>query len=216
MNELCLNKSYFEKEYWWSFASVIGILLDNSLVEHEVRIFTGTTLYNYLDDRTTIPQDYPSLVNESKFIQPVVDIFNLIEKRFIHHYVFSTKVNNQDEVVKEVQKWLYKLFNVIEYTYKKYSKIIELYTSNYNDLMKQLESTTESGSRFNDTPQSEEVNLSFEENQFTTNLTKAKQVTHTDSNTPIAKIEEIWQNYRKVILEWLNEFESLFVEENNL
>lgn len=222
MNELYLNKCYFKKEYWWRFSNVLSSIGDGEISQESLYLATKAQFLTQCSDSfyDWLTALYPELcetIEENTYIkQPIYDIFMLIQKRFSEHYVFSTEENNAQKALAEMWKWLPKLFNVIEYTYKKYSKIIELYNSNYNDLMKQLESTTESGSRFNDTPQSAEVDLSFEENQFTTNLTKAKQVTHTDSNTPIVKIEEIWQNYRKVILEWLNEFESLFVEENNV
>lgn len=223
MNDIYYNKCYFEKECWWKFANVLSyihshsILLEEDFINEDRAVDTwGSEWFMELLD-TQYPFALETDDQENVFLkQEIYDLFRQLQKRFSQHYVFATRAENADDAEIEAKKWTKKLFNVIEYTYKKYSKIIELYNSNYNDLMKQLESTTESGSRFNDTPQSAEVDLSFEENQFTTNLTKAKQVTRADSNTPIAKIEEIWQNYRKVILEWLNEFESLFVEENNV
>ena len=227
MNENYYNKCFFEKQYWWRFSNILSMLDDRSiLLEKDFVNFNREDLYYACDGELGdfLDVEFPSFTEEvvvddvptKKVIQPIYDIFMLLQKRFAQHYVFSTRAEDADEAKIEAWKFIRKLFNVMEYTYKKYSKIIELYDSNYNDLMKLLESTSEGGSRFNDTPQSAEVNLSFEENQFTTNLTKTKQTTRTDSNTPIVKIEEIWQNYRKVILEWLNEFESLFVEENNL
>lgn len=224
MNELYLNKCLFEKEYWWKFSNFLSYFFDGNIKNEKDKLIPATPeeFHRQLSDNMyfNVISQYPELCvadgEDLTIKQPVCDIFVLLMKRFADHYVFKTKTDSETEAQEEAYKFAKKLFNVIEYTYKKYSKIIELYNSNYNDLMKQLESTTESGSRFNDTPQSAEVDLSFEENQFTTNLTKTKQVTRTDSNTPIAKIEEIWQNYRKVILEWLNEFESLFVEENNV
>lgn len=223
MNELFLNKCYFEKEYWWKFANVLSYIHDHAILleldfineDRDVGEWGSEWFKELLENQYPFAVQYDSEDN-MLLKQEIYDLFRLLQKRFSQHYVFATRAESADEAQSEAQKWTKKMLNVAEYTYKKYSKIIELYNSNYNDLMKQLESTSETGSRFNDTPQSAEVNLSFEENQFTTNLTKIKNVTRTDSNTPIVKIEEIWQNYRKVILEWLNEFESLFVEENNL
>lgn len=219
----CFIEPYFQKVYWWKFSNVLSYIGDHS-IEQE-RTYLPTSRATFLSSAGDwfydfIEAFYPELtetIDESMIIkQPVYDIFLLLEKRFETHFVFSTDTLDATKAQLEAYHWCKKLFNVIEYTYKKYSKIIELYNSNYNDLMKQLQTTTESGSRYNDTPQQAEVNLSYEDNVYTTNLTKSKSVVNADSNTPIVKIEEIYRNYRNVLLEWLNEFESLFVEENNI
>lgn len=204
----------FEKRYWWNFEEVIeigGISGDIPWSDEQIYSF----LYNFnLEDL------FSSLKksNYEKVIQPVVDIFNLIYKRFADHYCFETDTDVLSTTEKRInaQYFVIKLFNVIEYTYKKYQKVIDLYNDNYATLMRELSMTTESGSRYNDTPQEDEVSLSYEENRFTTNLTKSKSVTTRDSDTPIAKIEEIFRNYRNVLLDWLNEFDSLFVEVHNV
>lgn len=209
---------YYEKNYWWNFRNVLSWFFGGVVTyESEIENLSDEELYDYMDEYG-FEGLYPDLVNTTteKAKQPIVDIFNLIQKRFAEHYCFYTEEDDVESGGDGSKEFLIKLFNVIEYTYKKYSKIIDLYNENYNDLMKQLETTTESGSRFNDTPQEAEVSLSYEDNVFTTNLTKSKSVTSADSNTPIVKIEEIFRNYRNVLLDWLNEFDSLFVEVHNI
>ena len=218
---------YYEKKYWWRFSNILSMLDGRSiLLEKDFLNYDREELYYACDGELGdfLDVEFPSFTEEvvvddvptKKVIQPIYDVFMLLQKRFAQHYVFSTRAEDADEARIEAWKFIRKLFNVMEYTYKKYSKIIELYSTNYNALMKQLETETESGSRYNDTPQQAEVNLSYEDNIYTTNLTKSKSRTRSDSNTPIVKIEEIVRNYRKIIVEWLNEFESLFVEEHNI
>ena len=212
---------YFEEQYWWKFSNVLSWLDEHSiLLEREYVNFTRSLSSwddSFYDFITAI---YPELVEEVEGVsylkQPVYDIFMLLQKRYYGHYVFKTRAEDSDEATKQAWIWLKKLFNTIEYTYKKYAKVIELYNSNYNALMKQLEATTESGSRFNDTPQQKEVSLSYEDNEYTTTLTKMKSVSKSDSDTPIRKIEEIIQNYRNILLIWLNEFDGLFIKEENV
>lgn len=214
---------YFENEYWWKFANVLSYMNAHSIMLEEDYINKGTDIDTWAGEwfSELLSDLYPFAIeydeDDNMFIkQPIYDIFKLIEKRYSQHYVFKTRHEDADEAQAEAYKWTKKLFNVIEYTYKKYSKIIELYNDNYSTLMKQLENTTESGSRFNDTPQQKEVNLSFESNEYTTSLTKLKSVSRSDSDTPINKIEEIIRNYRNILLIWLDEFDGLFVKEGNV
>lgn len=219
LNNVIYNPK-FEKEYWWKLANVRSAWdTDDVCIESPIAQYTPATVYEKLYDMD-MEDNYPSLITGTganiKVIQPVADIINLIVKRFNDHYCFCTSDDTQASGYKEAKAFTYKLFNLIEYTYKKYQKVIDLYNDNYATLMRELSMTTESGSRYNDTPQEAEVSLSYEENQFTSNLTKSKTVTTRDSDTPIAKIEEIFRNYRNVLLDWLNEFDSLFVEVHNV
>ena len=212
---------YFEHQYWWKFANVLSWMDEFSiLLEHDYVNFSrdlaswSDILYDF------ITGEYAELTEEDEghtyLKQPVFDIFMLLQKRYYGHYVFKTRAEDDTEAIEQAWKWLKKLFNTIEYTYKKYSKIIQLYNENYNTLMRQLENQTESGSRFNDTPQQKEVSLSFENNEYTTSLTKMKSVSKSDSDTPINKIDEIIRNYRNILLIWLDEFDGLFVKEGNV
>lgn len=215
---------YYVKNYWWKFSNFLSYFFDGNIENEADFTYTPsrTDFMNALGDWAYdgLEAQYPNLcetINDNMVIkQPVYDVFLQLEKRFADHYIFSTEHDDGQEARNQAYKFFKKLFNVIEYTYQKYAKIIELYQTNYNTLMRELQTETESGSRYNDTPQSKEVDLSFEENQYTTNLTKSKSLTKTDSNTPIVKIEEIMRNYRNIVLEWLNEFDSLFVEEHNV
>lgn len=212
---------YYENQYWWKFANVLSwlnehsILLEDDFIEVE-NDFEGFSEWFF----SLVFDQYKELYEEIEGVpylkQPVLDIFNLLQKRYVEHYVFKTRGENAEEAEKEAHLWVKKLLNTIEYTYKKYSKVIDLYNDNYNALMKQLESTSESGTRFNDTPQQKEVSLSFEDNEYTTNLTKMKSVSKSDSDTPVNKIEEIIRNYRNILLIWLDEFDGLFVKEGNV
>lgn len=212
---------FYEHNYWWNFKNILNYFIAKDTILEEASISNVSPRDLYLDlDEIDLDGIYADLIETKNNVevvkQPIVDVFNLLQKRFANHYCFSTLEQTELAGEKGATEFLIKLFNVIEYTYKKYSKIIDLYNENYATLMRQLETTTESGSRFNDTPQQAEVSLSYEDNVYTTNLTKSKSVTSADSNTPIVKIEEIMRNYRNILLEWLNEFDSLFVEEHNI
>lgn len=97
-----------------------------------------------------------------------------------------------------------KFYVWINQTYLKYSKLITLYESQEDDLLKQLESSSKT--LFNDTPQAA--------GDFTTDpyITNATQVsTSTDTATPMARLKEIQDNIVNFYKKWADEFEKFII-----
>ena len=80
-----------------------------------------------------------------------------------------------------------KFYVWLNQTYPKYSELINLYESQKNDLLKQLESSSKT--LFNDTPQ---AGGDFTTDPYITNATQVK--TSTDTATPIARLKEVETN----------------------
>lgn len=217
-----IKPPFYAVENWYSLSEVSDVWDLAGELKDEIKphISSSTTALASEIEDIGIKDEYPALFKDTTNVKDVVlQIFNAVQKRFYDHYCFCIKsycVPSYEEVEAESKKFARKFFNVIEYTYERYAKLLELYQSSANELMKQLEESSQSNSRFNDTPQAFEVNLAYDADQFTSSLTKMN-VTHLrDSDTPIRKLEEIHNNYRNLLLEWVNEFESIFVEESNI
>ena len=97
-----------------------------------------------------------------------------------------------------------KFYVWINQTYPKYSKLINLYESQENDLLKQLESSSKT--LFNDTPQ---AGGDFTTDPYITNATQVK--TSTDTATPIARLKEVQDNITNYYKEWADEFEKFII-----
>ena len=97
-----------------------------------------------------------------------------------------------------------KFYVWINQTYPKYKKLIDLYESQENNLLKQLESSSKT--LFNDTPQ---AGGDFTTDPYITNATQIK--TSTDTATPIARLKEVQDNITNYYKEWANEFEKFII-----
>ena len=97
-----------------------------------------------------------------------------------------------------------KFYAWLNQTYPKYKKLISLYESQENDLLKQLESSSKT--LFNDTPQ---AGGDFTTDPYITNATQVK--TSTDTATPMARLKEVQDNIVNYYKEWADEFEKFII-----
>ena len=97
-----------------------------------------------------------------------------------------------------------KFYAWINQTYPKYSKLITLYESQEDDLLKQLQSSSKT--LFNDTPQ---AGGDFTTDPYVTNATQVE--TSTDTATPIARLKEVQDNLINYYKKWADEFEKFII-----
>ena len=97
-----------------------------------------------------------------------------------------------------------KFYVWLHQTYPKYKKLLDLYESQENDLLKQLESSSKT--LFNDTPQ---AGGDFTTDPYVTNATQVK--TSTDTATPMARLKEVQDNIVNYYKEWADEFEKFII-----
>ena len=93
--------------------------------------------------------------------------------------------------------------NVLNLTYERYSKLIELYEANKSDLLNEL--TTETISRFNDTPQDGGL---YADDEYTTNVTQSESKTNVSILSRLAELDNTIKN---LYTEWSNEFRKVFI-----
>ena len=97
-----------------------------------------------------------------------------------------------------------KFYVWINQTYPKYSKLISLYESQEDNLLKQLESSSKT--LFNDTPQ---AGGDFTTDPYVTNATQVS--TSTDTATPMARLKEVQDNIVNYYKKWADEFEKFII-----
>ena len=112
--------------------------------------------------------------------------------------------------------FLKKFMVVYNFSKEKYLTLLNLYTAQKDNLMKQLEGTTTSTSdhRENDTPQNggtwedDEHSSYYEQNGSTTTVS-------TDPMTVMARLDEIQRMFRNLLEDWCKEFRKLFITPHN-
>lgn len=186
--------------YSWTFAEVIdslGYQIDpwHNAVDFDDIFYTELSLTSLPLWKTISP------VTSKDYIE---DLWQLIIARFHDWYFLETNSNSIDPA--EANRALITFANIIVVTYDKYAGIIKSFKSIQSDLMKQVNSTTETG--YNDTPQSEG---SYGDTTHRSSYTKVTSLV--DGETPIERLNEINNKLKNIMLDWSNEFKRLFWEE---
>lgn len=198
------NRVRYEERFYWTFKEVLNPTgskesyeLGNADVLSIVASMSGYST-PLISSGNWTNVNYPKLID-------------LIIKRFWEHYTFYT-LSSEFSVEKQ-KNFIAKLLTIVEMTSPRYLKLLEVYAGADDDLMNPVEITTSRITRFNDTPQDEG---DFANDSHTTNLTEDTGTTQNELDTKMGRIKEIESSYNNVLLNWSNEFESIFIEENNL
>lgn len=94
-------------------------------------------------------------------------------------------------------------------TQQRYRALINIYTNELNDLLRQVE--TDSETRFNDTPQNLPVSDGYAADNYTTTITSSK--VKSDGTSVMNRIDEVQQKLRDVYADWAFEFNKLVLGE---
>lgn len=106
-----------------------------------------------------------------------------------------------------------KILNVLNLTIPRYIPLLqqnEIYSTNP---VAPVSSETSGSTRFNDTPQD---GGDFNNDAHATNVSESSSETAFDTGSIMSKLDELFRNFRSIILEWSNEFDILFLKEEML
>ena len=200
-----LNPNQMKISYLYSLKESLTRLLG-----FEPTPYSDTELMNIIDELDINVALLPIKPEDT----PIVILWEYIYARYGDMGIFTSDKESltNDENKKLFEKFLYKLINKIAFTQDRYLTLIKLYTRNKDDLLRQISTTSTRVSRFNDTPQDEGV---FTSDEHTTNLTQDEQTASTDKDSVIIRLSEIQNNFENLYKKWVEQFESLFIEELN-
>ena len=102
-------------------------------------------------------------------------------------------------------------------TYDRYNKLLDTYTSELSKLLDGVKTTTQGIGSFNDTPQNIQTSQDdYSGDSHISNISKSSAVATSDLDTKMGRIDEIQRKLRNIWKDWLEEFESLFLERGNV
>ena len=203
-NCMYFSPERYEKRYYWSLHDILAPTKDSFLLGQAdvVSIYAEMKALGYSS----------SLFNISQWKNPVYgSLFDLLVKRYREKlclYSLEETLSNDTRY-----EFMAKLFMIAEMTAPKYEKMLSLYASQDSHLLDGISTTTSGTSRFNDTPQD---GGDFSDDEHTTTITQQSGEVLNDGDTKMGRINEIQMNYRNLLLDWANEFESVFIEEDNI
>jgi len=151
--------------------------------------------------------------NSSALKDHLEDLFNLLYKRYSEWSCVRLKgAFTSASEYEAYKRFLLKLNNVTEMTYDKYATRLDIFAAKKASLMGQVQAGTVAKTSYNDTPQNESSG-GFEDATHRTTFTKVDSQSLTDGATPIERIDEIDRKIKNIMLEWCEEYRSLFWED---
>lgn len=159
-------------------------------------------------------ENSPLIKDVSSLKAHVVELLDNIMVRYGSHYIgYVGNANDVSEILKLVRGFWENVQFIISMTYDKYATLLNIYSTNLSKLMDGIKSTQSSTSRYNDTPQE---SGEYDDEDHTTSLTIGSGESTTEGASKIARIKEIQTSFDNVMLEWVKEFDRLFIEEGNV
>ena len=190
----------FEREEFYSLEEVISCLVGQTGGGTQYP-FNSTTIKEFLQVldyivSETNPCSLP-FVSITENVASVSDLsitfFNKLFQRYEHHYCFALDdiyTNVDNELISATNKFMKKVINILDYTYVRYSTLLDLYENQKEHLLDKLQSsrsgsrslshdqansnTQNSTSLYNDAPQTSDVIATISGNQQATDLTKGQ------------------------------------------
>lgn len=109
------------------------------------------------------------------------------------------------------------IINVLNNTLPRYCPLLQQNEIYSTDPVAPIGSKTTGRTRFNDTPQDNGYyNEEFNNEEHATNVSSSSSETEVDSGSIMERLNEMFKNFRSIILEWSNEFNQIFLKEEQI
>lgn len=123
-------------------------------------------------------------------------------------------IDADEEATQELSlEALNKLINVLNNTLPRYIPLLQQNEYASTDPIAPVSSVSKGKTRFNDTPQD---GGSYNNDPHATNVSETESETSVDSASLMERLDQAFKNFRSIILEWSNEFNMLFLKEEQI
>ena len=121
--------------------------------------------------------------------------------------------DEEDGYEDAMYKALTKIIGVIDLTLPRYIPLLQQNEYASTDPIAPVSSVSKNKTRFNDTPQD---GGDFNNDSHATNVSESENETSVDSASLMERLDQLFKNFRSIILEWSNEFNQLFFKEEQI
>lgn len=163
--------------------------------------------YNILGLSGITDADIKALVN---------NLMTIIYNRHHDEYLYSIDMEYNEDInlsISDFPKAIKDLINVLNLTAPKYIPLFRAFSAKSSDPIGKVESVTSGLAKFNDTPQG---SGDYSDDTHATNVTKTSSTQAVDAGSIMFRLGEMSDKYRAIILDWANEFDILFLREEQL
>ena len=180
----------------------------------------NTLLSNYgVSWNLTIELGY---LNMTDTIQLLEALWGMVRNYYAEEYCYMVEYDPITETpdaltYEQCQELLRRFTNIINITAPRYVPLLKAFKDASTDPLQKIESTSEGKTRFNDTPQDDDVSDGYySDDSHATNVTAALTTTTSDPAALYEQLDHLYKNWRSIVRDWIYEFKGLFVEGVNL
>lgn len=146
----------------------------------------------------------------------VNSLMTIVYNRHFDEYMYSMDMEWDEDLSLTTSHFPYAmkdLINVLNLTAPKYIPLFRAFSDKSSDPIAKVESITTGSARYNDTPQDEG---DFANDEHTTNITQTSSSQQVDAGSIMTRLAELYRDFKSIILEWSNEFDKIFLREEQL
>lgn len=131
-------------------------------------------------------------------------------------YIYRVDMNwDEDYELQQVdfRKAMKEVLNVLNNTIARYIPMLQQNEYASTDPVTPVSSVTKGKTRFNDTPQE---GGDYNNDPHATNVSESESEIKVDSGSLVSRLSEMFKDFRSIMLDWSNEFNKCFLEEEQL
>ena len=193
----------------YTFQEVLNLYPAYSPVKPHDKNVTSGFFSSMMSDADLAIPDSLSVFGDA--FSDVSDMLNLliwnIYNRHSEDYIYSKE---GDLDVSDFPKAVNGILNVIDNTIDKYAPMVLQVANKASDLLEPVKQVQDGDIKFNDTPQNAGVG---ETDDYTSTYTKNHSEGSVDVGSTIERLSEMFGKYKSIMLLWSNEFNILFLKE---
>ena len=168
----------------------------------------------------SILKDFPTEITSTTINTIIDELMENVYNRHANDYIYEVYVGIDENYTldfTDFPKGIRKILQVLENTLPKYIPMFIQNKKYSSDPVAPIKSKSEGKNRFNDTPQNKQVSgQEYYDNDYTTNITLSESEQEVDTGSIVSRLDEMFKNYRSILLEWSNEFNQVFLKEEQL
>lgn len=196
----------------FTFQEVLNLFPDYAPVKPHDKNVTATFFSSMMSECDLELPDSLTILGSS--FSNLDDWLNLliwnIYNRHADDYFFEKE---GDLDVSDFPKAVNNILNIMDNTIDKYAPMILKLAENASNILKPVKQTQDGSVTFNDTPQEAGVG---ETDDYTSTFSHNHAETEVEVHTYIEEVSDMMSKYKSILLEWSNEFNCLFLKEEQL
>jgi len=144
-------------------------------------------------------------------------VWKMVRDEYFEYYIYKKEIGAFEDIPnltsEDCKKVLQRVANIFDCTIPRYVPLLKKFKESSTNPLPKIKIETNDKRRFNDTPQSDDLNDGYySDDSHATNVNASVSSTESDAMSLIEQLDKLFTNWRSIIKDWLNEFKGIFME----